>query len=438
MIGTRKALVAFSGAFGLAWLLELFLASPFTGDSLWILRQQSLYITGILSIALMSLSMLLAARPTWLEKPLGGLDRMYALHKQSSIWAIIMAAAHWLSKLASGPIRDLIGTENRPARDIVLYGMESLRGIAKDMGEWTLYLMFGMLVLSLWKLFPYRPWRLLHRSMPVLYLVLVFHTIALGPMRYWLQPLGVMLLVMMVLGSWAALRALSNSIGKQKKHHGVVQSVTQHDDLVEVQCKVDSNWQHQAGQFALVTFDAKEGSHPFTISSACMPGTGLVSFHIKALGDYTSTLANSVQAGQTVTIEGPYGCFNTQHADDRYEQVWVAGGIGLTPFLAMLQQRQQYSPDTRTPVHMHYCTRDAAQDALLPTLQQLCVEDGHVELTLHDATCKQRFSAQQLPDNSAFQVWFCGPKGLRSALKTGIESLQLRCKGFHHEMFDMR
>ena len=438
MIGTRKALVAFSGAFGLAWLLEIFLASPFTGDSLWILRQQSLYITGILSIALMSLSMFLAARPAWLEKPLGGLDRMYALHKQSSIWAIVMAVAHWLSKLASGPIRDLIGTENRPARDIVLYGMESMRGIAKDFGEWTLYLMFGMLVLSLWKLFPYRPWRLLHRSMPVLYLILVFHTIALSPMRYWMQPLGIMLVIMMALGSWAAVRALSNSIGRKKQHQGVVQSICHHDDLLEVQCKVDSNWQHQAGQFALVTFDAKEGAHPFTISSACMPGTGLVCFHIKALGDYTTTLASSLQVGQAVTIEGPYGCFNAQQADNRYEQVWVAGGIGLTPFLALLQQRQQLAPEQRTAVHMHYCTRDATNDAMLTTLQGLCKADAHIQLTVHDTTCKQRFSAKHLPAAQPFQVWFCGPKGLRQALKNGIGTLQLRCKGFHHELFDMR
>lgn len=438
MIGTRKALVAFSGAFGLAWLLELYLASPLTGDTLWLLRQQTLYITGILSIALMSLAMFLAARPAWLEKPLGGLDRMYALHKQSSIWAIVMAAAHWLSKLASGPIRDWIGTANRPARDIVLYGMESLRGIAKDMGEWTLYLMLGMLVLSLWKIFPYRPWRLLHRSMPVLYLVLVFHTIALSPMRYWLQPLGVMLLVVMFLGSWAAVRALSNSIGRNKQHRGVVQSITQHDDVVEVQCKVDSRWQHQAGQFALVTFDDREGAHPFTISTACMAGTGLVGFHIKALGDYTTTLAERLHAGQAVTIEGPYGCFDAQQADQRYEQVWVAGGIGITPFLALLQQRQQCAPHERPTVQMHYCTRNATSDVMLHSLQQLCVADGHVTLTVHDNACKQRFSANQLPATQPFQVWFCGPKGLRSALQAGITTLQLRCKGFHHEMFEMR
>ncbi|OIO74910.1 MAG: hypothetical protein AUJ57_01295 [Zetaproteobacteria bacterium CG1_02_53_45] len=47
--------------------------SSSSGASLpWAVYDQSLYLSGFLSISLMSLTMLLAIRPAWLETPLGG------------------------------------------------------------------------------------------------------------------------------------------------------------------------------------------------------------------------------------------------------------------------------------------------------------------------------------------------------------------------------
>jgi predicted ferric reductase len=64
-------------------------AAPVGAAQLWILRQQGLYLRGLLSIALMSLAMLLASCPVWLEAPLGGMNRVHRGHK----WAGILACA---------------------------------------------------------------------------------------------------------------------------------------------------------------------------------------------------------------------------------------------------------------------------------------------------------------------------------------------------------
>ena len=42
----------------------------------WWWRKQLIYVSGFASFVLMSLIMVLAVRPRWLEKPLGGLDKM--------------------------------------------------------------------------------------------------------------------------------------------------------------------------------------------------------------------------------------------------------------------------------------------------------------------------------------------------------------------------
>ena len=152
---TRTALGGFLIVLTLAWACDVFVlqAAP-AGAWPWVLQRQALYLTGIWSIALMALIMLLALRPAWLERPLGGMDRVYRLHKWAGILAVGAGAAHWLIKLASGPMKSLLGTQGRPARDLTLALFEGSRGIAKDLGEWSIYALLLMLALTLWRRFP--------------------------------------------------------------------------------------------------------------------------------------------------------------------------------------------------------------------------------------------------------------------------------------------
>jgi predicted ferric reductase len=51
--------------------------------------------TGVIATGAMSVAMLLAIRPTWLEPHLYGLDKMYRLHKWLGITALVAAVIHW-------------------------------------------------------------------------------------------------------------------------------------------------------------------------------------------------------------------------------------------------------------------------------------------------------------------------------------------------------
>ena len=68
--------------------------------------------------------------------------------------------------------------------------------------------------------------------------------------------------------------------------------------------------------------------------SAWDPKNPMVQFITKALGDHTSTLHERLKPGMPVTVEGPYGCFTFDDTPPR--QIWVGGGIGITPFIARL------------------------------------------------------------------------------------------------------
>ncbi len=88
--------------------------------------------------------------------------------------------------------------------------------------------------------------------------------------------------------------------------------------------------------------------HPFTISSGSHSD---LRFSIKASGDFTKALLAGVPVGSAARIEGPYGAFDYRRG--RPHQLWLAGGIGITPFLSMAEDL-----DAETDVLLVWSVRD--------------------------------------------------------------------------------
>lgn len=426
---------------GWGWNL-LYGTGPFDSSILWGMRQQGLYLTGLYSIALMSLSMVLATRPAWLERPLGGMDRVYRLHKWSGILAIGFAATHWLIELSDGMIKAAIGRAGRLPKEHYSAWFDAARHLGKDMGEWTIYVLLAMLVLTLWKRFPYQIWRYLHRIMPVLYLALAFHAVMLAPFAYWQQPAGLLLALMLTAGTISSVLSLTRRIGQRRQVGGTIVSVCNSlTGITAVQCRLDTGWKgHRPGQFAFVTFDRSEGAHPFTIASADR-GDRNITLQIKGLGDYTRGLAERLKSGQAIKVEGPYGQFDLERRNPRAQQIWIAGGIGITPFLAWLESLQD-RPDKAPQADLHYCTRDRASDSLVLKLEVLCATLPGIRLHIHDARQGELLTSEKLHALHAgakrAEVWFCGPQGLADSLKEGLQRTFRNRLRFHQEAFEMR
>ncbi len=437
----KTLLASFLAIVALGWAVELQSPGHLLASSLpWAVYQEALLLSGLLSIALMSLAMVLATRPAWLERPLGGMDRIYRLHKWSGILAIAFAAIHWLVEMADDILKELYGRAGRTKVDDLSAFPEPVRDLGEGLAEWGIYLLFALLALTLWKRFSYRLWRPLHRAMPVFYLTLAFHAVVLAPAGYWRQPLGLLLAVLFTAGSMAAVQSLTSRIGRGRRVGGrIVALRNPAPDVTEVTCRLDEQWRgHRPGQFALVTFDAGEGAHPFTIASADR-GDRTVVFAIKALGDYTSTLSRRLKEGAPVQVEGPYGRFDLQRASARARQIWIAGGIGVTPFLAWLECLQGERA-AKVTADLHYCVRDLANDPFVERLQRLSDALPEVHLYLHDRQSGP-LSADTLAaqsDNRPLEIWFCGPKGLAKTLSERLRNVFPGKVRFHQEAFELR
>ena len=121
----------------------------------------------------------------------------------------------------------------------------------------------------------------------------------------------------------------------------------------------------QAGQFVYAAFvqsGVPRESHPFTIASA--PGADSLRLAIKRFGDFTDSVMK-LRPGSEALLEGPFGGFCLR-GDPAHSDTWIAGGIGITPFLSWAR-----GLDTSVPADLYYCTPGPEQTHFLDELYEI-------------------------------------------------------------------
>ncbi|WP_040678519.1 ferredoxin reductase family protein [Rhizobium mesoamericanum] len=449
----RNLKCAFWGVLALLSLLWL-VAEPsaLQSASFFDIRTLMMQFTGIIAIGCMSLAMAVALRPRWPEAWFGGLDKMYRLHKWLGIAALVVAVLHWLwaqgPKWAAGwgwlerPVRGDRPLIEDPFQAFLL----SLRGSAEGVGEWTFYAVVLLIALALIRYVPYRMFYKTHRLLAVAYLALVFHTVVLIKLSYWTSPVGWLTAALLVYGTCAAVIVLLRRVGANRQVKGKILSLRYYSGVraLETEIEVPRGWPgHKPGQFAFATSDVAEGAHPYTIASAWHPERPRISFITKELGDHTGRLRDKLRVGQEVKIEGPYGCFTFD--DDCTHQIWIGGGIGITPFVARMKHMalQKAAPDwpVGQTADLFHSTADVDEEALA----NLAADAEAAEVRLHlwvDAR-DGRLTAERVrasvPKWREASIWFCGPIGFGEALKRDFATQGFPvAQRFHQELFAMR
>lgn len=426
------------------WLADSFFPQPF---GYFPLRDVLVQYSGVIAMGAMSVAMVLAVRPKVIEPALGGLDKMYRLHKWLGITALVFGVIHWLwakgSKWAVG-----WGWLTKPARsggDGPLPGtveqmLRSQRGLAEFLGEWTFYAAAVLLVLALIKRFPYRLFAKTHTILAALYLVLVFHALMLLEFRYWFQPIGMVMAIALSVGTIAGVWVLSKRVGANRTVVSRIAALTEYPELrvLETTLAMDGGWPgHQPGQFAFLTSDVKEGAHPYTIASAWDPGERRMTVFTKALGDHTSRLPQRLAIGDPVAVEGPYGCFT--FADRRKRQIWIGGGIGITPFIARMKHLAR-TQDHECVIDLFHPTADFSPSAIDNLRADAKAADVrlHVLVDARDGLLSGERLRDAVPDWKEASIWFCGPAALGEALRRDLSAHGMNRGDFHQELFQLR
>ncbi|MFZ3406141.1 ferric reductase-like transmembrane domain-containing protein [Vibrio chagasii] len=434
------AMIATMSAFWFAMEPQLFASSDVFE---W--RSAMIQYSGILSLMLMSITMVLAMRLPMVENWLKGMDKAYRVHKWLGIGGVALGVTHWLWYQIPKSLVTF-GILAKPVRhdgsgpQTVLNGWEmwvnELRDIAQSIGEWGFYLLLVLLVASLWAAVKYKPFKLSHRLMSVAYLFIAFHSVILLKRAYWGEPIYYLTVAFALVGSIAAIYSLLGLVGRRNRHSATIAS-TRYFPQAEVMDLVlmpDASWQgHKAGQFAYLRF-GNEDPHPFTIVSGSEDSE--LRFLIKELGDFTNGLYERVKAGDTVRVEGPYGRLEF---DLSKPQIWVAGGVGIASFFATLEALKSEPDHPR--IELFYCTRgidDHLVDELLGLAHEVGVKLNVID-TLHSPKLNAGLIANQCGDLNDYELYFCGPELFSTSLKKELDAYQFDIEQhYHEELFVMR
>ncbi len=130
------------------------------------------------------------------------------------------------------------------------------------------------------------------------------------------------------------------------------------------------NFEYEAGQHVTLELP-KGGSHMFTLSSAPYEDRLMITTRMR---DSTFKHAlEQLEDGAEVGIRGPEGSFTLP--SEQGTEVFIAGGIGITPFRSMLLEAGH---DKRTDnITLFYSNRRPEDAAFLAELERLCSKSGY-------------------------------------------------------------
>ena len=372
------------------------------------------------AIVFMSLNLMLSTRARFLERRLHGLDKLFVTHRTIGLSVALLITAHFLLVPKS------VGF-----------------AWSKPFGYTTLALLLTAIFIASaprlpWRgLVPlkYQTWKISHRFMGVLVALAVTHSL-LG--HTYVKTVPLLASYVYGIASVGLLAWLYREFAF--RHFGPFRAYTVErcrllgGDITEVTLASSSPAPPRiAGQFAFVSFESgpTREQHPFTISSGAHSD---VRFSIKAAGDFTKKLLSGMPEASNARVEGPYGAFDYRRG--RQRQLWIAGGIGITPFLSMAEDL-----DAETHVFLVWSVHDEREAVYGQDLSRLSGEKPNFDWLMHSTSERGHLDVGALEFDAEPQecsVFVCGPLPMRRAVMRQLRALGVPRSQIHFEEFRLR
>jgi predicted ferric reductase len=371
---------------------------------------------GAEAVLMFSSSLVLATLLGVIERAFGGLDRVAVWHRRAAVAGLALLVGH-LALVSSSPDPD-----------------ETSFG--HGLGDVAL---LGLLFLCVWALAPrlvaarwpgpvrrlarttYERWLTAHRLTGIFVAVAVAHAAIVAPS---LRASTVLLVVFVVVGATGVAAYLYRELFARYVvpiHDYTVAGVRRAaPDVLTVDLEpTGPPLAFAPGQFVVVMFGGDDAwhRHPFSVSSA--PEDADLELTIKAGGDYTTELRNRLRPGVPARIAGPFGGFDYRRGGDR--QVWIAGGIGVTPFLSWMRS---LDGTFERAVDFFYSFEGTNEAVHRDEIEAAAA--AHPSLRVHfvDTAVDGRLSAKRVlevvPTDPAPWIYMSGPPGMTNALAHGF------------------
>lgn len=372
--------------------------------------------------AMLVSSLLLMLRSSRIAGLLGGLEQMYRWHHRSGLTAYLLLLVHPLALAMDG------WSESPGLAWLVLAPWEQAWPVW--LGWCSLVLLMTGLAASLAVQLSYRLWRRLH---PVLGLAVVLGLLHVYTLLGQAWPLlALACIATLALGG----RLLFSDLDLAALPYRVQRIVQRTAGMIELELAPCAGSLAPApGQFVLLRFDdgiryrACGEHHPFTVCGT-YPG-GIIRLAIKSLGPCSQRI-QGIEPGVLALVQGPFGNF-LQDAPQR-PLLWIAGGIGITPFLARLRAGPCQQPTT-----LMYLYRTAEDAPFLTELHAISASDPALQfsgIATGDSCPDFHALFDSMQDIQQREVYLCGPPGMLHSLMPHVQ--RLHPHAVHAERFTLQ
>ena len=409
-------------------VLVWFIFPPENDGSDTFVRRYAGEILGSIVIVLLSFALFLSTRPKWAEPYFGGLDRMYITHRRVATSAFLLLFVHLLTVPIS--VTDLrIG--NYLAM-IAFIGIVSivLVTLAPRVPFLSKFLTGGT----------YDGWKRLHRFIGIFFILGFIHSLTVKALDALIAITWVQLFF--IFGTVSYL--YTEVFGRLFKKYVPYQVAAVHHpngSTTEVSLRPTRGAikKQRAGQFLFVHFPQDKvlnESHPFTISSA--PDEDVLRVTIKASGDFTRYLFNHLKADMNAVVDGAYGMFDYKLGGQK--QIWIAGGIGLTPFLSFIRDMNgRLTHD----VDFYYTVRHPDEALFLDEIEAAAERNPRLRPFIRFSSTEGSLTVDHILKNSNgnlkdYHVYLCGPLPMIQAFERKFLELGMPQQQLHYEEFSLR
>lgn len=385
-------------------------------------------IFALVGFALFALTLILSSRSRFLEDRFGGLDKMYKTHRAMGKTAVLFLIIH--------PVLLALRWIPEDIPKAFWYLLPLHRRVEIDLGSWALWGILMLTILTVVVKIPYDKWKLTHKLMGFFFILGVVHFYFQGISFSENPALKIYLALLSAAGIIAWLyKSVFYDLLKKKSSFLVTNVERFPNNTVEIELRPQKKPEKfLAGQFYFFSFlsrDLPPENHPFTICHEAEDGK--LKIMVKSLGDYTSALFESIEPGIPAILEGPYGRFYYRNANPN--QIWIAGGVGVAPFLSWANQLLQ-EPDQDLNVDFYYCVKNISAATYLETFRDL--EEKMPGFHAH-LICEETHGYFKVSNCSGIQekeIFICGPGNMRKAILKDLKDLNVPQRQIHFEEFD--
>jgi predicted ferric reductase len=405
-------------------------------------------LAGLIGIVLYSINFILSTRLKFLEYLFGGLNRVYIAHHIIGGAALISLLLHPLMLAFR-----FVPGQMRAAAEFLLPDISAPIDWAINYGQVAFVGMVLLLLITFYVKLPYQLWLFTHKFLGLAFFFGGLHALYIPSDISIDSLLRRYILSVVFVGMIAFIyRTLLSRIFVRHEKYVVKRVENPSEKVINIVMQPTKHLvTYKPGQFIFINFE-QDGigteTHPFSISSSPSrnfndPDSIELSVTVKALGDYTSTLMQ-LKPGTIANIEGAFGRFtNTRYREPK--QIWIAGGIGVTPFLSMAKSLVDEASKRTMPleIHMFYVVRSKSELLQQDILKKLAsIENLNFHYYTYIGEVEKRLISADIINEAAgglknTDIFICGPPPMMVSLKHQFIDFRVKKRKIHTEEFSI-